>query len=161
GGQVRGGSISVPWLWPEDHGPERGRRQPNRPDGPRVFALSSLSGPSSGEFQQCGQALARAYIQSYLRRMQTLSIFAAKDRPRELVEQSVATGEQFIITRKGAPAAVLVGADDWESIQETLVWLAQEGIREDVARSQAEVKGGLVFTQEQVRQFFAGRNLAR
>ena len=54
----------------------------------------------------------------------------------------------------GSPAAVLISADEWESIQETLFWLSQPGIRESVAEADADLAAGRVLTEEQVRALF-------
>ncbi|HEY5854140.1 MAG TPA: type II toxin-antitoxin system Phd/YefM family antitoxin, partial [Aldersonia sp.] len=59
--------------------------------------------------------------------MQTLPISKVKDRLNEFVDAVALTREQITITKNGAPAAVLIGADEWESIQETLYWLSQPG----------------------------------
>jgi antitoxin YefM len=57
--------------------------------------------------------------------MQTLPISKVKDKLNELVDAAATTREQVTITKKGSPAAVLIGVDEWESIQESLFWLSQ------------------------------------
>ena len=69
----------------------------------------------------------RALIQAYHGGMETLPISKVKDRLNELVEAASVTHEQVTITRNGSPAAVLVGADEWESLQETLFWFVRTG----------------------------------
>jgi len=96
----------------------------------------------------------RALIQAYHGGMETLPISKVKDRLNELVEAASVTHEQVTITRNGSPAAVLVGADEWESLQETLFWLSQPGIRESLAEAEADVAAGRTFTEEQIRQEF-------
>jgi antitoxin YefM len=44
-----------------------------------------------------------------------------------------------MITKDGLPAAVLLSADEFESMQETIFWLSQPRIREDI--TQAEQAG--------------------
>ncbi len=83
--------------------------------------------------------------------MQTLPISKVKDRLNELVDAASVTHEQVTITKNGSPAAVLVGADEWESIQETLFWLSQPGIRDTIAEADADIAAGRTFGQEQVR----------
>lgn len=83
--------------------------------------------------------------------MQTLPISKVKDRLNELVDAASTTHEQITITKNGSPAAVLVGADEWESIQETLFWLSQPGIHESLAEARADVAAGRTYTEEQVR----------
>src|SRR5664280_3090511 len=78
--------------------------------------------------------------------MQTLPVSKAKDRLNELVDAASTTREQITITKNGSPAAVLIGADEWESIQETLFWLSQPGIHESIAEAQADIAAGRTYT---------------
>ena len=57
-----------------------------------------------------------------------LPISKVKDRLNELVDAASLTHEQVFITKNGSPAAVLIGAAEWEELQETLFWLSQPGI---------------------------------
>ena len=86
--------------------------------------------------------------------MITLPISKVKNTLNELVEAASLTHEQVTITKNGSPAAVLVGADEWESLQETLFWLSQPGIRESIAEAKADVSAGRVFGEEQIRAEF-------
>lgn len=86
--------------------------------------------------------------------MQTLPISKVKDSLSELVEAAAATHEQVTITRNGSPAAVLIGMDEWESIQETLFWLSQPGIRESIAAADADVAEGRVYSEAEIRTEF-------
>ncbi|MBA2574019.1 MAG: type II toxin-antitoxin system Phd/YefM family antitoxin [Nocardioidaceae bacterium] len=86
--------------------------------------------------------------------MQTLPISKVKDKLNELVDAASLTREQITITKNGSPAAVLLGADEWESIQETLYWLSQPGIRESLAESEADAISGRVFDEAQIRSEF-------
>ncbi|MHB8275030.1 MAG: type II toxin-antitoxin system Phd/YefM family antitoxin [Dermatophilaceae bacterium] len=83
--------------------------------------------------------------------MQTLPISKVKDTLNELVESAAVTREQVTITKNGSPAAVLIGVDEWESIQESLFWLSQPGIRESITQAEADVEAGRVFSEEQIR----------
>lgn len=86
--------------------------------------------------------------------MQTLSVSAAKARLNELVEDTATTHEHVTITRNGSPAAVMVSADEWESIQETLFWLSQPGIREDLAEADRAYAAGETTGGDELRQRF-------
>jgi prevent-host-death family protein len=46
-----------------------------------------------------------------------------------LVAEVQAPGKVVTITKDGVPAAVLLSADEFESMQETIFWLSQPGIR--------------------------------
>jgi antitoxin YefM len=82
--------------------------------------------------------------------MQTMSISAAKAHLNELVDQAVATQEHFTITKNGTPAAVVVSAQEWESIQETLFWQAQPGIVQDVAEARAAYADGATISVDEL-----------
>jgi antitoxin YefM len=99
-------------------------------------------------------ALRRLLYGLMLQYMQTLPISKVKDKLNELVESAAITHEQVTITKNGSPAAILIGVDEWESIQETLFWLSQPGIRESIAEAEADVEAGRVFSEEQIRAEF-------
>jgi antitoxin YefM len=83
--------------------------------------------------------------------MQTVSITTAKTRLNELVDEAGRTREHVTITKNGEPAAVMVSADEWESIQETLFWQSQPGIRQDIEDGRAAQQAGESFGEERVR----------
>lgn len=64
--------------------------------------------------------------------MQTSPICKVKDNLSDLVDAAMSTREQVTITRNGLPAAVLIGVDEWESLQETLFCLSQPDVRETI-----------------------------
>jgi antitoxin YefM len=86
--------------------------------------------------------------------MQMLLISKVKDRLNDLVDAASITHEQVTITKNGTPTAVLIGMDEWESLQETLFWLSQPRIRESIGEATADVAAGRVHTQEQIRAEF-------
>lgn len=86
--------------------------------------------------------------------MQTLPISKVKDRLNELVDAASITHEQVTITKNGAPAAVLIGAEEWESIQETLFWLSQPGIHESIGEAREDIAAGRTYSEEQIRADF-------
>jgi antitoxin YefM len=86
--------------------------------------------------------------------MQTLPISKVKDRLNELVDSASQTHERVTITKNGSPAAILVGVDEWEALQETLFWLSQDDARGTVARARTELANGEGLTEEQIRREF-------
>jgi antitoxin YefM len=67
----------------------------------------------------------------------------ARDRIRaavrnlgRLVDELQASDGVVMIAKAGAPAAVLFSLDEFESIQETIFWLSQPPIREDIAQAE-------------------------
>ena len=86
--------------------------------------------------------------------MRILSISTIKDKLSEVVDAVAFTQDQVTITKNGAPAAVLVGADEWESLQETLYWLSQPGLRESIAEADDDVAAGRTYGEDEIRTEF-------
>jgi prevent-host-death family protein len=73
--------------------------------------------------------------------MKTLSVSEAKMKLSGLVETVSTTDEEIIITKNGAPAAVLISPDEFESLKETIA------VRSD-ASLMSEIKKGLKALKE-------------
>jgi antitoxin YefM len=86
--------------------------------------------------------------------MQILSISKLKDKLNEFVDAVSLTRDQVLITKNGSPAAMLVGFDEWESLQETLYWLSQPGIRDTVAEADADIGAGRTYSEDDIRAEF-------
>ncbi|MBA3294289.1 MAG: type II toxin-antitoxin system Phd/YefM family antitoxin [Geodermatophilaceae bacterium] len=86
--------------------------------------------------------------------MRTLPLSEAKDKLSGLVEEAESTHEIITITRHGRPAAVLMSADDLESLHETLYWLTQSGLRESVAAAERENEAGETISGDDLRAEF-------
>lgn len=86
--------------------------------------------------------------------MQTLPISKVKDKLNEYVDSVAITGDQVTITKNGSPAAVLIGADEWASIQETLFWLSQPGIRDTIAAADDDIAAGRTHGEDVIRTEF-------
>jgi prevent-host-death family protein len=86
--------------------------------------------------------------------MKTVALSEAKDRLSALVEEAAATHEIVQITRHGRPAAVLMSADDLESLQETIYWLSQPRIREDIAAARDDLDAGRTTDGDRLRADF-------
>ena len=86
--------------------------------------------------------------------MQTLPISKVKDRFNELVDSASLTHEWVTITKNGSRAAVLIGVDEWDALQETLFWLSQDGNREAIATARDQIAAGEGLTEEQIRAEF-------
>jgi prevent-host-death family protein len=74
--------------------------------------------------------------------MRSIPLSEAKDKLSALVEEADSTHEIVQITKHGRPAAVLMSADDLESLRETLFWLQQPGIRDDLEAGHREHDAG-------------------
>jgi prevent-host-death family protein len=93
-------------------------------------------------------------MKAYHKSVQILPISKVKDKLNEFVDAVSLTREQITITKNGAPAAVLVGADEWESLQETLYWLSQPGIAESLAEADADIAAGRTYGEDEIRAEF-------
>jgi antitoxin YefM len=86
--------------------------------------------------------------------MRTVPLGEAKDKLSALVEEADRTHEIIQITRHGHPLAVLMSADDLESLQETVHWLSQPGIREDLETSRRDIAEGSMVRGDNLRREF-------
>ena len=68
--------------------------------------------------------------------MKTLSLSEAKMKLSSLIDAIQSTDEEVLITKNGAPAAVLLSPDEFESLKETIA------VRSDAALMR-EIKEGL------------------
>jgi len=86
--------------------------------------------------------------------MQILPISKLKDKLNEFVDAVRLTKDQVTITKNGSPAAVLIGFDEWESLQETLYWLSQPGIRDAIAEADADIAARRTYGEGEIRSEF-------
>ncbi|MDQ2874684.1 MAG: type II toxin-antitoxin system Phd/YefM family antitoxin [Actinomycetota bacterium] len=86
--------------------------------------------------------------------MTSVPLSEVKDKLSAMVEQAERTHEIVTITRHGRPAAVLMAAEDLESLHETLFWLSQPGLREDIAAARRDVEADETTGAEELRAEF-------
>jgi antitoxin YefM len=82
--------------------------------------------------------------------MTTIPLSDARARLSELVDEAVRTHERVEITRNGRRAAVLMSADDFDSLQETLDILADPEAMRDIEEGRRDIREGRVYTLEEV-----------
>jgi antitoxin YefM len=92
------------------------------------------------------------YIRTYASGVEITSLSDLKSHLSEYADRAELQHEQFTITRNGRPAVVMVSADEWESLQETLFWLSQPDIHQTLAVAEADIAEGRVYNESQVRQ---------
>lgn len=97
--------------------------------------------------------------QAKLSRMRTVPLSEAKDKLSGLVEQVEREHETIEITRHGHPAAVLMSKDALESLYESLFWLSQPGVREDITDAQRQLDAGETHGATDVRSRYDLRPL--
>lgn len=101
-----------------------------------------------------GQSIDFGQKSGYFLVMTIVPLSDAKDTLSALVEQAEKTHEIITITRHGRPAAVLMAADDLESLRETLFWLSQPGVADDIAAARRDVEAGETTAAEALRAEF-------
>jgi antitoxin YefM len=82
--------------------------------------------------------------------MRRLTVAEVKARLDELMDEAESTHEQIVITKHGRPAAVIMAAEDLESLQETVYWLSRPGIRESIAEAEADIQAGRAVASDEL-----------
>lgn len=93
--------------------------------------------------------------------MRTLPVTDAKTRLSELVDSVNSTHDVVTITRHGYPAAVLMSADEFESLNETLAWAAQPGIDADLSEARSDIAAGRTTSVAEARRQLESTRHAR
>lgn len=83
--------------------------------------------------------------------MTRLSLAEAQANLSKLVELVVTTHERFELTRNGERVAVLLGADDYDSLLETLDILSHPDEVEAIRTGLADVEHGQLSSADEVR----------
>lgn len=86
--------------------------------------------------------------------MRTLSLSEAKMKLSGLVQAVGDTDEEFVITKNGAPAAVLISPGEFESLKETIA------VRNDAALTE-EIRKGLRSLKEKEARLYTLDELFR
>lgn len=84
--------------------------------------------------------------------MKQISLSEAKDKLSALVEEADTTHEIIQITRHGRVAAVIMSADDLESLNETLHALRTPGVTDELAQADADYAAGNTISGNDIRQ---------
>ena len=72
----------------------------------------------------------------------TAPLTDARSRLSEIVDEVESTGAEFVITKHGRPAAVIVGHEDYESLIETLNIIADSDTMAAIAEAEADLAAG-------------------
>lgn len=83
--------------------------------------------------------------------MKTVGLTEAKDRLSALVEEADTTHEIIQITRHGRVAAVIMSADDLDSLNETLHALRTPGVAAELAQADADYAVGNTVSGQEIR----------
>ncbi len=71
-----------------------------------------------------------------------MSLAEVKDRLSQVVEDVETEHARVTITKHGRPAAVLISADDLQSLEETLALLSDAAVMDQIRASREELSGG-------------------
>lgn len=82
------------------------------------------------------------------------SVTDAKAHLSAIVDEVNRTHHRVTLTVQSRPAAVLVSPDELASLEETIFWLSQPGILDDLAQAKRDVEAGDVLDEAQVRRRF-------
>lgn len=82
--------------------------------------------------------------------MTTLSLAEARADFSKIVGLAESTHERFEITKNGQRAAVVLGADDYDAIIETLEILADDGLMADIKQGVQDLRAGRSYSMEEV-----------
>ena len=74
--------------------------------------------------------------------MTTLPLADARAQLSRLIDEAVATHERFAITRSGRRAAVLLSADDYDTLQDTIAVLSDAELLTAHHEGQAAIEAG-------------------
>ena len=72
--------------------------------------------------------------------MKTLSLSEAKMKLSGLVEAVRAADEEIVITKNGAPAAVLISSEEFESLKETIAVRSDAALMEEIRKGLKSLK---------------------
>lgn len=86
--------------------------------------------------------------------MKSVPLTEAKERLSALVDEADTTHEIIHITRHGRVAAVLMSADDLESLNETLHALRTPGVVAELAQADRDFAAGNTVSGDDVRRRF-------
>jgi antitoxin YefM len=86
--------------------------------------------------------------------MKSVPLTEAKDKLSALVDEADTTHEIIQITRHGRVAAVIMSADDLESLNETLHALRSPGVAEELEQADADFASGNTISGKQIRERF-------
>jgi antitoxin YefM len=83
--------------------------------------------------------------------MTTLSVADARANFSKVVESAAVTHERFEVTRNGARVAVLLGADDYDSLLETVAILSDSQALDAIRTGLADLAAGETVSVDEVR----------
>lgn len=93
--------------------------------------------------------------------MTTIPLAEARAQLSRLVEDAVRTHERTEITRNGVRAAVLLSADDYDALLETVDILADAALVHELREAMADLAGGRALSTDDVLADLPAARLGR
>ncbi|MGE2833986.1 type II toxin-antitoxin system Phd/YefM family antitoxin [Mycobacterium sp. SMC-4] len=84
--------------------------------------------------------------------MTTLPLAEVRANLSKLVDEAVRTHLRIEVTRQGRRAAVILSADDYDAIMETLAILGDQELMREVRAAEVEAGRGEIFTIDEVTE---------
>lgn len=84
--------------------------------------------------------------------MTTFPLAEVRANLSKLVDEAVRTHQRVEVTRKGRRAAVILSADDYDSIMETLDILGDQELMREMRDAESAAQRGEVFTLDEVTE---------
>jgi antitoxin YefM len=93
--------------------------------------------------------------------MTTIPVADARANLSKLIDEASTTHERFEITRNGRRAAVLIGADDFDGMSETIAILSDPALLRSHEEGRQALRDGDVLDSEQLAEAMmdAGRHV--
>lgn len=60
----------------------------------------------------------------------------------EYADKAEREHERFMVTRNGKPSFVVMSTDDLEALEETIHWLSQPGVKEELTEAEDAIEAG-------------------
>ena len=83
---------------------------------------------------------------------ETLSLSYVKAHLSELTDRIEGEHDRVVVTRNGRPAAVLISADDLESLEETLAVLSDPDLMQRIREGEVAIGNGDTVTLDQLSE---------
>lgn len=84
--------------------------------------------------------------------MTTLPLAEVRANLSKLVDEAMRTHQRIEVTRQGRRAAVILSADDYDAIMETLAILSDQALVHQIREAEAEADDGQVYTLDDVTE---------
>jgi prevent-host-death family protein len=89
--------------------------------------------------------------------MTTVPLAEARAQLSKLVDEAIRTHERVEVTKNGRRAAVILSADDYDSLMETLDILSDAEAMADIRQADADVAAGRLSTLSEVEDEMRAR----